>query len=46
MSETPRGALKGTSLVVDVVLSQTGYPGQTVPLNVEDDGRLVSTQNA
>ncbi len=43
--ETPRTTLKGTSLVVDVVLSQTGYRGQTVPLNVEDDGRIVSTQN-
>jgi uncharacterized membrane protein len=43
--ETPRAALKGTSLVVDVVISQTGYSGQTVPLNVEDDGRIVSTQD-
>jgi uncharacterized membrane protein len=42
--ETPRAVLKGTSLVVDVVLSQTGYSGQTVALNVEDDGRIVSTQ--
>jgi uncharacterized membrane protein len=43
--ETPRSALKGTSLVVDVNISQTGYSGQTVPLNVEDDGRIVSTQD-
>ena len=42
--ETPRTVLKGTALVVDVVLSQTGYGGQTVPLSVEDDGRIVSTQ--
>jgi uncharacterized membrane protein len=42
--ETPRSALKGTALVVDVVLSQTGYGGSTVPLTVEDDGRIVSTQ--
>ena len=42
--ETPRSVLKGTALVVDVVLSQTGYGGQTVPLTVEDDGRIVSTQ--
>src|SRR6185295_15025762 len=42
--ETPRAALKGTALVVDVVLSQTGYGGKTVPLSVEDDGRIVSTQ--
>src|SRR4051794_10624165 len=42
--ETPRQVLKGTQLVVDVVLSQTGYGGQTVPLSVEDDGRIVNTQ--
>jgi len=42
--ETPRSVLKGTALVVDVVLSQTGYGGQTVPLSIEDDGRIVSTQ--
>ncbi|MBI4484577.1 MAG: hypothetical protein HY655_01065, partial [Acidobacteria bacterium] len=43
--ETPRATLKGTSLVVDVVLSQTGYGGQTVPLRVEDDGRIVNTES-
>src|SRR3954463_12997962 len=42
--ETPRQVLKGTQLVVDVVLSQTGYGGRTVPLSVEDDGRIVNTQ--
>jgi uncharacterized membrane protein len=42
--ETPRSVLKGTTLVVDVVVSQTGYSGQTVPITVEDDGRIVSTQ--
>ncbi len=39
--EAPRTTLKGTSLSVDVVLSQTGYAGTTVPLQVEDDGRIV-----
>jgi uncharacterized membrane protein len=43
--ETPRFALKGTQLVVDVVLSQAGYGGSTVPLTVEDDGRIVATQD-
>ena len=43
--ETPRSALKGTSLVVDVVVSQTGYGGQTVPITVEDDGRIIATQD-
>ena len=43
-AETPRRALKGSNLVVDVVVSQTGYPGLKVPLIVEDAGRIVSTQ--
>src|SRR5580693_3073629 len=42
--ETPRSTLKGTSLSVDVVISQTGYGGETVPLQVEDEGRIVSSQ--
>jgi uncharacterized membrane protein len=42
--ETPRATLKGTSLAVDVVVTQTGYGGDTVPLQVEDDGRIVSSQ--
>jgi uncharacterized membrane protein len=43
--ETPRETLKGTSLAVDVVVSQTGYAGATLPLHVEDTGRIVNTQN-
>jgi uncharacterized membrane protein len=42
--ETPRSTLKGTTLSVNVVVTQTGYGGATVPLNVEDNGRLVGTQ--
>lgn len=42
--ETPRFTLKGTSLAVDVVVSHTGYAGTTVPLHVEDEGRIVSSQ--
>jgi uncharacterized membrane protein len=42
--ETPRVVLKGSSLVIDVVISQTGYAGKTVPLNVEDGGRIVATE--
>ena len=41
---TPKTALKGTTLMVDVVLSQSGYDGQKVTLDVEDEGTLVSTQ--
>ena len=43
--ETPRSTLKGTSLAVDVVISQTGYAGQSVALQVEDEGRIVNSQN-
>ena len=42
--ETPRIVLKGSSLVVDVVVTQTGYSGKSVALNVEDAGRIVTTQ--
>ncbi len=40
----PRSALKGTSLMIDVVVTQTGYAGQTVMLDVEDEGRIVGSQ--
>src|SRR5437867_275835 len=42
--ETPRAVLKGTSLVVNVVLTQTGYANAKVPLTVEDEGHIVGTQ--
>jgi len=42
--ETPVRTLKGSSLVLDVVITQVGYAGRKVPLVVEDAGRLVSTQ--
>jgi uncharacterized membrane protein len=41
---TPRFALKGTTLMIDVMISQTGFAGQTVTLDVEDEGRIVGTQ--
>ncbi len=43
--EAPRRALKGSNLVVNVVVSQTGYAGKTVPLIVEDRGRIISSQD-
>ncbi len=43
--ETPRRALKGASLVLDVVVTQIGYAGAKVPLFVEDEGRIVSSQD-
>jgi uncharacterized membrane protein len=41
---TPRFALKGTTLMIDVLISHTGFAGQTVTLDVEDDGRIVGSQ--
>ena len=41
---TPRRALKGTSLLIDAVVRQTGYAGETVALDVEDGGRIVGSQ--
>ena len=43
--ETPRRSLKGSSLVIDVVITQRGYAGMKVPLFVEDDGRVVASQD-
>ncbi|MEQ1574745.1 MAG: vWA domain-containing protein, partial [Vicinamibacterales bacterium] len=40
----PRSLLKGASLLVDAVVTQTGYSGRTVRLDVEDDGRIVGSQ--
>lgn len=42
--ETPRSVLLGASLVVDVMVTQTGYTGSSVDLIVEDAGRIVNTQ--
>lgn len=42
---TPRMALEGSSLVVDAVVTQTGYAGETVSLHVEDGGRIVGTED-
>jgi len=40
----PRRALKGTSLLIDVAIRQTGYAGQPAALDVEDGGRIVGSQ--
>ena len=40
----PRTVLKGASLLVDAVITQTGYSGTTVRLDVEDDGRIVGSE--
>ncbi|MFH1764082.1 MAG: hypothetical protein ABIF09_07825, partial [Gemmatimonadota bacterium] len=36
----PRTVLRGTSLLLDVVITQRGFAGQTLPLVVEDDERI------
>lgn len=42
--EAPPSVLKGSSLVVDVGVSQHGYSGSKVRLDVEDSGRIVSSR--
>jgi uncharacterized membrane protein len=43
--DPPRSVLKGATLVVDMVISQTGYAGRTVPLIVEDEGQVIASQD-
>ncbi len=40
----PRTALQGTTLLVDVVVSQRGFDGETITLDVEDGGRILSSE--
>jgi uncharacterized membrane protein len=42
--EAPRSVLLGSTLVVDVVLEQVGFERQTVEVQVEDDGRIVASE--
>jgi uncharacterized membrane protein len=41
---SPRSVLRGTSMMIDVTIAQTGFGGRTVPLIVEDEGRVVNSQ--
>jgi len=41
---TPRTVLKDASLLLDVVVTNTGYAGQTMTVDVEDDGRIIGSQ--
>ena len=41
----PRRVLKGSALVVELALSQAGYGGKTVPVIIEDEGRIIGTQD-
>jgi uncharacterized membrane protein len=42
---SPRSALRGSALIVDVTIAHRGFAGRTVPLHVEDAGRLVAVQD-
>jgi len=41
--QAPRRVLKDASLLVDVVVSQSGYAGQRVPVLVEDEGKVIGS---
>ena len=41
---TPRTVLKDASLLLDVVVTQSGYAGRTVTVDVEDEGRIVGSE--
>ena len=43
--DPPVSVLKGTTLVVDVVVTQAGFAGRVVPLVVEDEGHQVGSQD-
>lgn len=42
--DAPRTVLKGTTVMMDVDVTQRGYAGNTVQLVVEDEGHIVNTQ--
>jgi uncharacterized membrane protein len=41
---TPRTVLKDASLLVDVVVRNTGYGGRTVTVDVEDESRIIGSE--
>jgi len=43
--ELPRTVLEGSSLIVDVVVTQTGFGRRTVPIIVEDDTRILGQED-
>ena len=42
--QAPSAVLLGSAVVVDVVVSQAGFSGNAVTLEVEDDGRILTSQ--
>jgi uncharacterized membrane protein len=43
--DAPRSVLQGAALIVNVDVAQRGFGGRTVPLVVEDSGRIVGKEN-
>lgn len=43
---TPRTVLKNGLLFIDVVVTNSGYAGKTVTVDVEDEGRIVGSEKA
>ena len=43
-ADVPETALAGNSMVVNVLVDARGYAGRTVPIVVEDMGRIVTTE--
>jgi uncharacterized membrane protein len=41
---TPRAVLKNASMLLELIVRQTGYAGKTVTVDVEDEGRIVGSQ--
>ena len=42
--EPPRSVTRGTSLVVNVAVSQRGFRGKRIPLQVEEEGRIIALE--
>ena len=42
---TPRRVLRGAALAVELVLTHRGYRGETVAVQIEDEGRIVATED-
>ena len=42
---SPRAVLRGTSMMVDLVIAQNGFAGRTIPLIIEDEGRVVNARD-
>jgi hypothetical protein len=40
--ETPHSVMRGSAVAADILIRQRGYSGRSLPLLVEDDGRIVA----